>query len=141
MPGLKQLLATTNSNEKEQSELRATCIMTIGTLIEALRDKPEVCKDDCKMLSDELIKAFVDESLDYKDPQVLAIQNTIAQFAAVMKADFKPYLNEVMPGLIRDASGDVDFKVVDAESAEGMAQNDDAIQAINVKVKGMEGEK
>jgi hypothetical protein len=58
-----------------------------------------------------------------------------------MKSDFKPYLNAVMPALIRDASGDVDFKVVDAESAEGKAETDDAVQAINVKVKGLEGEK
>lgn len=44
MPGLKQILVTMPMETKQQQELRSHCINSIGFILTAMKDKPEVCK-------------------------------------------------------------------------------------------------
>lgn len=63
--------------------------------------------------------------MEDSDPQILAIQNMVPQLAAVLKADFKPFLPTLMESLIRDAKRDTDFKIVDATEEEIEEADDD----------------
>lgn len=46
MPGLKKILIEMPMNTQQEQELRAHCIQTIGFILTALKDKPEICKQD-----------------------------------------------------------------------------------------------
>jgi len=44
MPALKQLLKMTPNQTKQQKELRANCIETIGNILDSVKDQPELCR-------------------------------------------------------------------------------------------------
>jgi len=52
-------------------------------------------------------------------------------------------LPHIVPALLRDASKDIDFKVRDADEGEGEGddEEDKGRQTMNLKVKGLEGQK
>jgi len=51
MPGLKHILSTVPMETKQQQELRAHSIQTIGFILHSLKDKPELCKNDALEVS------------------------------------------------------------------------------------------
>ena len=55
MPGLKSILQTAPSETQAQKDLRASCIASIGTIFESVKDQPEVCKADAH----EVMPSFV----------------------------------------------------------------------------------
>ena len=70
---------------------------------------------------------------------MIALQNTLSQIGACIKQDFKVFLPHIMPALLKDISRDIDLKIVDADLA---AKNTDTgSTSMNVKIKGMEGER
>lgn len=44
MPALKKILQMTPYETQSQQDLRAQCISTIGTMLDSVKDQPEVCK-------------------------------------------------------------------------------------------------
>ncbi len=82
-------------------------------------------------------------TMEDSDPQILAIQNMVAQLACCLKTEFKPYLPTLMESLVRDAKRDLDFKVVDAKEEELEESGEDKvakdITQMMMQIKGMEG--
>ena len=58
-----------------------------------------------------------------------------------LKEDFKQFLPLIVPALLKDAQKDIDFKIRDADELDVEEVGDDNRQAINLKVKGLEGQK
>ena len=46
MPGLMSILQNTPSETQQQKDLRSSCIASIGTIFESVKDQPEVCRAD-----------------------------------------------------------------------------------------------
>ncbi len=83
--------------------------------------------------------------MDEADPQIIAIQNALPQLAAVLKQEFVNYLPQVMDSLLKDASKNVDMKIVSAKEAE-LENADDGAEAaagdmpkMTLQIKGVEG--
>lgn len=66
MPGLKQILAITPQETKQQKELRSSCIQTIGSILESVKDTPEVCRADAFEITQGLTQHV--NNLDESDP-------------------------------------------------------------------------
>ena len=77
------------------------------------------------------------------DPQATTISNTISQICVCLGEDFKQFLPIIIPALLRDADKDIDFKFRDADELELEGDEGDhkGVQTLNLKVKGMEGNK
>lgn len=121
MPALKKILQITPFETQSQQDLRAQCISTIGTMLDSLKDQPEVCKADAMEISTSLIHLL--GQIKDSDPQLLAIQNILQNLAGSLKEDFKPFLPTLMSSLQKDMTRDLDFKIVDA--AEEELEDDD----------------
>lgn len=104
-----------------------------------MRDQVEHCKADAIEVSGLLTTLLNSGKVLESDPQSLAIQNTLSQIAACLKLEFKQFLPQIMPALLKDAARDIDLKIQDAEIS-GQDQ-DDKSTSLNVKIKGFEGER
>lgn len=140
MPALKKILQITPFETQSQQDLRAQCISTIGTMLDSVKDQPEVCKADAMEISTNLIHLL--GQIKDSDPQLLAIQNILQNLAGSLKEAFKPFLPTLMSSLQKDMTRDLDFKIVDAAEEE-LEDDDDKqqIQKISLKIKGVEGRK
>ncbi|TNV74745.1 hypothetical protein FGO68_gene4951 [Halteria grandinella] len=136
MPGLKQILATMPMETQAQQELRAHCIQTIGFILTAVKDQPEVCKADALEVATVLTTMLNSGRIADTDAQFLAIQNTLSQIGTCIKQEFRQFLPHIMPALFRDVKRDIDLKIQDADLA---GKADDGNTAMNVKIAGMEG--
>jgi len=76
MPGLKTIMQTTPFETTQQKELRASCIETIGCILESVKDQPEVMSADAREVAQYLVELFNSNKLDESDPQVVMIQCT-----------------------------------------------------------------
>ena len=140
MPGLKTIMQTTPFETTQQKELRASCIETIGCILESVKDQPEVMSADAREVAQYLVELFNSNKLDESDPQVVMIQCTFHQLAMCLKHEFKPYLGPIMECLIRDCKKDVDLRIVDADSAAREDADDKNIK-VEINIKGQEGAK
>lgn len=68
MPGLKQILNTFPMETQSQQQLRCNCIQTIGYILTAVNDKPEVCKVDALEIATTLTQLFVSGKIKSEDP-------------------------------------------------------------------------
>lgn len=147
MPGLKELLKSTPFETKTQQELRANCIMTIGCILDSVKDQPEVCREDARFITQNFVELLNSGKLTDADPQIITIQNSLPQLASCLQEEFKPFLGPILESLIRDAKRGLDFKIVDSVAAElDEADADEEglnsdIQKIALKIRGMEGER
>ena len=81
MPGLKSILQTAPSETQAQKDLRASCIASIGTIFESVKDQPEVCKADAHEVMPSFVQFMALQSaqegesapMDEADPQIIAI--------------------------------------------------------------------
>lgn len=103
-----------------------------------MKDKPEVCKADAMEVAQILTTLLNSGKVEEADPQLLAIQDTLSKIGSCIKQEFKVFLPHIMPALLKDMQRDIDFKFEDAELA-GKAEGGNT--AMNIKVKGMEGER
>ena len=55
MPGLRHILDTAPSDTQQQKDLRASCIASIGTIFESVKDQPEVCAPDAHAVMEAFI--------------------------------------------------------------------------------------
>ena len=138
MPGLKQILNTMAMDTKSQQELRAHCIQTIGFILTAVKDRPDICRADALEVAATLTRLLNSGTVAESDPQVLAIQNTLSQIGACIKQEFKQFLPLIMPALLKDIGRDIDLKIVDADLA---GSNDGVNTQLKVKIAGVEGER
>ena len=143
MPGLLTILKDTPMETKNQKELRSNCIQAIGCILESVADKPEVCHADAREVTQIITELMNSGKLDDSDPQILTIQRTLSQLAAVLKHDFKPYLPAIMQSLLKDARADVDLKIVDVNEADIEEGEGSTAKktSINIEIKGQEGQK
>ena len=143
MPGLKNILASVKWETQQEQELRASCIEAIGYILTSVKDKPEVCRADASEICKNLIETLTQGNLKDTDPQITTIANTISQICVCLKEDFKPFLPAIIPQLLKDATRDLDFKVQtfdDDEEAEGDDAKKEGYAAVNLRVKGLEGQ-
>jgi importin-5 len=68
MPGLKQILNTMPMENKQQQELRAHCIQTIGFILTAVKQQPEVCKADALEVATVLTQLLNSGRVSEADP-------------------------------------------------------------------------
>ena len=143
MPGLKEILRITPYETKTQKDLRANCIQTIGSILESVKEQPQVCKNDALEVMECFSKLIQPGVLNEDDPQIITIQGALAQLAGVLKEDFAPFLKPVVESLMVDVKKDVDMKIVRAKEAElednDSDQEDSKIQKMVMQIKGMEG--
>lgn len=105
----------------------------------AVKDRPEVCKEDAFEVAKVLTELLNSGKVEEADPQLVALQNTLSQIGSCIKQEFKVFLPHIMPALLKDISRDIDLKIVDADLA---ATNSDSTNtAMKIKIKGMEGER
>ena len=136
MPGLKHILNTMPMDTKRNQELRAQCIQTIGFILTAVKDRPEVCKQDALEVAKTLVELLNSGKVAAEDAQTLAITDTLSKIGSCIKQEFKQFLPHLMPALLRDATRDIDLKIQDAELA-----GSDGNTSMKIKIKGMEGER
>ena len=87
-----------------------------------------------------ILECLINGNLADSDPQINAITNTISQICGCLKEDFKQFLPLIVPELLKNCEKDIDFKIVDADEAQG-DDTGDGRNAIAIKVKGFEGAK
>jgi hypothetical protein len=46
MPGLKNILQNVKWETQQEQDFRSSCIEAIGFILQSVKDKPEVCKND-----------------------------------------------------------------------------------------------
>jgi hypothetical protein len=85
MPGLKQILATMPMETKQQQELRSHCINSIGFILTAMKDKPDVCKNDAIECAQLLVTLLNSGKVQETDPQLLAIHDTLSKIGSCIK--------------------------------------------------------
>ena len=103
-----------------------------------MKDKPEVCKSDAIEVAQVLTTLLNSGKIEDADPQLLALQDTLSKIGSCIKLEFKAFLPHIMPALIKDMKRDIDFKLEDADLA---GKTEGGNTAMNIKVKGMEGER
>lgn len=68
MPGLKEILRITPYETKTQKDLRANCIQTIGSILESVKEQPQVCKNDALEVMEVFSKLIQPGVLNEDDP-------------------------------------------------------------------------
>jgi len=139
MPALKKILQMTPSETSPQKELRANCISAMANILDSVKDQQDLCRVDALEITTALVGSL--KNLDESDPQITAIQNAISLLASSLKAEFKPFLPELMESLFKDINKDLDFKIVDAKEEELENDEDSKVQQIKLQIKGVEGAK
>ena len=143
MPGLKEILRITPLETKAQKDFRANCIQTIGCIFDSVKDQPQICKDDALQVTQLLTDLLNSGKLEDSDPQIITMQGALPQLASCLKADFVPFLPDIMKSLLNDAKRDIDFKIVEVNAAEleekDEDENDSPVQKMTIAVKGVEG--
>lgn len=76
------------------------------------------------------------QGLSNDDPQALAIKETMAKIAAFLQEDFNKFMPDILTSLINDAKLEIDIKL---ENAAMPTYNDEGVNSMTLKVKGMEG--
>ena len=66
IPGMKQMLQLPYETTAQQ-ELRANCITTIGCIVESVKDKPELCKQDAHEIAAVLVTLLCSGKIDEAD--------------------------------------------------------------------------
>ena len=99
-----------------------------------MKDKPDICKADAIEVAQALTTLLNSGKVEEADPQLLAMQDTLSKIGSCIKQEFKV----LMPALIKDMQRDIDFKFEDADLA---GKTEGGNTAMNIKVKGMEGER
>lgn len=61
----------TPSATKDQKELRANCISTIGNILDSVKEKPELCRADALEITTVLVAQL--HNMEDTDPQLQAI--------------------------------------------------------------------
>jgi len=121
MPTLKQLLFA-QPTSKELRLLRGKameCISLIGIAVGR-----EVFLPDAKEVMDQFM-ATQTSALDPDDPQASYLLQAWGRLAKALKSDFIPYLNFVMPPLLKAADIKVDTQVEDAEHDGGDEEDEE----------------
>ena len=103
-----------------------------------MKDKPDICKADAIEVAQALTTLLNSGKIEDADPQLLALQDTLSKIGSCIKQEFKVFLPYIMPALIKDMKRDIDFKLEDADLA---GKTEGGNTAMNIKVKGMEGER
>lgn len=75
--------------------------------------------------------------LSESDPQINSSMHTLSQVAFCLGEKFEPFLERLMPQLLKDAAANVDLKIVDASEADA-EEAENGRTAMQIKVKGFE---
>lgn len=143
MPGLIQILQNTSNSTAKERDLKANTIQCIGFLMEAVKENKEQFEEDAKNVTDLFVQLLEPGVLTEDDPQMLSIVHALTQVSAVLGENFTVYLPKILQKLLKDAQGDVDFKLEDAE-IEGLTNKTDTnagLTSVTLNMKGLEGQK
>lgn len=102
----------------------------MANILDSVKDQQDLCRADALEITTALVGSL--KSLEESDPQITAIQNAISLLASSLKADFKPFLPELMESLFKDINKDLDFKIVDAKEEELENEEDSKVQQIKL---------
>jgi len=116
MPALKTITAEATSEEYGAVRAKAIeCISLVGAAVGR-----EGFKDDAHEVM-AMLMMTQGAGLESDDPQLLLTLDAYSRICGCLKQDFAPYLDHIMPGLLRSAAMRPDVTAVDAEEElEGM---------------------
>lgn len=144
MPGLKHILQNTGNETSAKRDLKANTIQCIGFLMEAVKERASEFSEDAKTVTDAFVSLLAPGVLSEDDPQILSITNALTQVSCVLQEEFLPFMPAIMEKLLKDAQGDVDFKLEDADIEALTQQSDNSaagVTSITLAMKGLEGQK
>ncbi|KAL9274571.1 Importin-5-like protein [Drosera capensis] len=120
MPYLKAILV--NATDKSNRMLRAKameCVSLVGMAV-----GKEKFKDDAKQVM-ELLVSLQDSQMEADDPITSYMLQAWARLCKCLGQDFLPYMNFVMPQLIRSANLKPDVTITSADSDNDIEDSDD----------------
>ena len=141
MPGLINILQTVKSETDAEQNLRASCYDCVGSILTAVKHKPEMCKADAITITEMIVSTMNSGTLTSSDPQNESMLTTLAMICVCLKDEFQPFLATIVPQIKKDMEKDIKFSVKEADELEGEDDDDKDLQSIAVKIKGMEGAK
>ncbi|EFJ15568.1 hypothetical protein SELMODRAFT_155690 [Selaginella moellendorffii] len=128
MPYLKTILI--NATDKQNRMLRAKsmeCISLVGMAVG--KDK---FRDDAKQVM-EVLMSLQGAHLEDDDPTISYMLQAWARLCKCLGQEFLPYMNVVMPPLLRSAQLKPDVTITDADTEdEGNDTDDDSVETITI---------
>jgi len=133
MPFLKEILLRATGKQDKKLRARAIeCVSLIGVAVGKAKFNA-----DAKQVM-ELLMRTQQQALEPDDPQIHHLLQAWARIAKCLGDDFIPYLNYVMPPLLKAADQPPEVKVADAD--EDARQDDEGMESVTLSIKGV-GEK
>ena len=133
MPGLKQMFLTMPAETTEQQGLRCRameCITVIGVAV----GKEKFGADALALV--QVIHQVQQSICKEDDPQASYVQHAYSRICRVLGADFLPYLQHVMPGLM--ASARQEEVCIDSDNDDIGGDDDDGEGMINIRTSVLE---
>ena len=112
MPGLKKLFFGLNAQTTEQKKLKSNTIETISFLCSSIAENRDKYIDDLNSIAGAFLECF--KTLKEEDPQLSSIINGFTHLSLAMKDKFAPYLDQLLPELIKYINTDIDINATDA---------------------------
>ena len=112
MPGLKKLFFGLNAQTTEQKKLKSNTIETISFLCSSIAEDRDKYIDDLNSIAGAFLELF--KTLKEEDPQLSSIINGFTHLSLAMKDKFAPYLDQLLPVLIKYINTDIDINATDA---------------------------
>ena len=131
-----QILTNVGMTNMTQMTLRARTIEAMGYMIEAVQNDKDSFKGQVAEITKTLVQ-LLNSGLTNDDPQTLAIKETLAKTAAVLKEEFHVFMPTLMTSLVNDAKLDIDIKMGQAE--DPLTGKNDQTTSVTFKLKGLEG--
>ena len=112
MPGLKKLFFGLNAQTPEQKKLKSNTIETISFLCASIAEERDKYIDDLNSIAGAFLDCF--QTLKEEDPQLASIINGFTHLSSAMKDKFAPYLDKLLPVLLKYINTDIDINASDA---------------------------
>ena len=112
MPGLKKLFFGLNAQTTEQKKLKSNTIETISFLCSSIAEERDKYIDDLTTIAGAFLECF--KTLKEEDPQLSSIINGFTHLSLAMKDKFAPFLEQLLPILIKYINTDIDINASDA---------------------------
>lgn len=129
MPMLKQILALATGKQDRMLRGKAMeCISLIGIAV-----GKEVFGQDAKEVMD-MMMALQSAELEPDDPQISYLLQAWGRIAKSLGTDFIPYLQYVMPALLKSAGQEPDIVVSDADEGADEQENMETITVNNKRI-------
>ena len=108
------------------------CISVVGLAV----GKEKFINDSQEIM--ELLLSTQIETLETDDPQIHYVQQAYARIAKCLKESFSPYLDYVIPNVIKSAS--IKPEVIVADADEETYEEEEGMDSVTISIKGV-GEK